>query len=168
MQDLIVFSMINHKWDACFNHYYKMWVEFTSPCSLNQWIHYFFISPHPLQLVNSLKIQWNHLACKGTFCCNEHNLHVYQGVSKVQWNVPPLKHAHILELSFIHELPTMAPHAWNMNLFQRLSFGHAPSPWSLCPWHLPCSLDASQHRIYLSLCHFWGRVNSRWYSFFVE
>jgi hypothetical protein len=39
-----------------FNHYYKMWVQFISPRSLNQWIHYFFTSPHPLQLVNSFKI----------------------------------------------------------------------------------------------------------------
>jgi hypothetical protein len=45
-----------------FSHYYKMWVQFISFCSLDQWIHYFFISPHSLQLMNSLKIQWNHLA----------------------------------------------------------------------------------------------------------
>ncbi len=42
-------------------HYYKMWVQFISPCSLDQWIHCFFISLHSLQPVNSLKIQWNHL-----------------------------------------------------------------------------------------------------------
>ncbi len=52
-----------------YHHYYKMWVQFTSPHSLDHWIHYFFIGPHSLQLVNSLKIQWNHLAYKDTFCC---------------------------------------------------------------------------------------------------
>ncbi len=36
-------------------HYYKMWVQFISPCSLDQWIHYFFTSPHSLQPMNSLK-----------------------------------------------------------------------------------------------------------------
>jgi hypothetical protein len=35
-----------------------MWVQFTNPRSL--------------QLVNSLKIQWNHLAYKDTFCCSEY------------------------------------------------------------------------------------------------
>jgi hypothetical protein len=47
-----------------------MCVQFTSPCSLDQWIHCFFISPRSLQLVNSLKIQWNHLVYKDTFCGN--------------------------------------------------------------------------------------------------
>jgi hypothetical protein len=41
------------------NHYYKMWVQFTSPCSLDQWIHCFFTNPRSLQPMNSLKIQWN-------------------------------------------------------------------------------------------------------------
>jgi hypothetical protein len=41
------------------NHYYKMWVQFISPCSLDQWIHCFFINPRSLQPMNSLKIQWN-------------------------------------------------------------------------------------------------------------
>jgi hypothetical protein len=41
------------------NHYYKMWVQFTSPCSLDQWIHYFSTNPRSLQPMNSLKIQWN-------------------------------------------------------------------------------------------------------------
>jgi hypothetical protein len=31
-------------------------VQFTSPSSLDQWIHGFFTSPHSLQLMNSLKI----------------------------------------------------------------------------------------------------------------
>jgi hypothetical protein len=35
-------------------HYYKMWVQFISPYSLDQWIHYFFISPCSLQPMNSL------------------------------------------------------------------------------------------------------------------
>ncbi len=39
-----------------FIHYYKMWVQFVSPCSLDQWIHYFFIGPYSLQIVNSLQI----------------------------------------------------------------------------------------------------------------
>jgi hypothetical protein len=29
---------------AFFNHYYKMWVKFINPCSLNQWIHSKFIT----------------------------------------------------------------------------------------------------------------------------
>jgi hypothetical protein len=37
-------------------HYYKMWVQFTSPRSLDQGIQYFFTNPRALQLVNSLKI----------------------------------------------------------------------------------------------------------------
>jgi hypothetical protein len=54
---------------SCF-HYYKMWVQFISPHSLSQWIHCFFASPSSLQPVNSLKIQWNHLTYKDTFCCS--------------------------------------------------------------------------------------------------
>jgi hypothetical protein len=62
------------------NHYYKMWVQFTSPHSLDQWIHCFFSSPHSLQPVNSLKIQWNHLVYRDTFCCNEcTHLHNHSG-----------------------------------------------------------------------------------------
>jgi len=38
------------------SHYYKMWVQFISPHSLDQWIHYFPISPYLLRPVNSLKI----------------------------------------------------------------------------------------------------------------
>jgi hypothetical protein len=45
-------------------------VQFISPRSLEQWIHYFFTSPRSLQLMNSLKIQWNHLAYMDTFCCS--------------------------------------------------------------------------------------------------
>jgi hypothetical protein len=48
-------------------HYYKMWVQFISPHSLDQWIHYFPTKSCSLQIVNSLKIQWNHLAHKDTF-----------------------------------------------------------------------------------------------------
>jgi hypothetical protein len=48
-----------------------MWVQFTSPCSLDWWIHCFFINPHSLQPINSFKIQWSHLAYKDTFCCSE-------------------------------------------------------------------------------------------------
>jgi hypothetical protein len=44
-----------YKWHRTFD-YYKMWVQFTSPHSLDQWIHYFSISPCLLKLVNSLKI----------------------------------------------------------------------------------------------------------------
>jgi len=51
-------------------HYYKMWVQFINICSLDQWTHYFFTSPHSIQPINSLKIQWNHLAYKDTFCCS--------------------------------------------------------------------------------------------------
>jgi hypothetical protein len=52
-------------------HYYKMWVQFTSPHSLGQWIHYFPIRSHSLWPMNSLNIQWNHLAYKDTFCYSE-------------------------------------------------------------------------------------------------
>jgi hypothetical protein len=38
--------------------------------SVDQWIHCFVNSPHSLQLVNSFKIQWNHLAYRDTFCCS--------------------------------------------------------------------------------------------------
>ncbi len=59
-------------------HYYKMWVQFTNPYSLDQWIHYFFTSPCSLQLVNSLKIQWNHLKYMDTFCwSNEITWHTW-------------------------------------------------------------------------------------------
>jgi hypothetical protein len=37
-------------------HYYKMWVQFTGPRSLDLWIHCFFTSPCSLQPVKSLKI----------------------------------------------------------------------------------------------------------------
>jgi len=50
-------------------HYYKMWVQFTSPRSLDQWIHCFFIGPCSLQPVNSFKIYWN--AYKDTFCYSD-------------------------------------------------------------------------------------------------
>jgi len=36
-------------------HYYKMWVQFTSPHSIEEWICYFLSSPHSLQLMNWLK-----------------------------------------------------------------------------------------------------------------
>ncbi len=52
-------------------HHYKMWVQFISPRSLNQWIHCFFIGPCSLQPMNSLKIQWNQLAYRDTFCCSD-------------------------------------------------------------------------------------------------
>jgi hypothetical protein len=48
-----------------------MWVQFTSPRSLDQWIRRFLTTSCSLQLVNSFIIQWNHLAYKDTFCCNE-------------------------------------------------------------------------------------------------
>jgi len=38
------------------NQYYKMWVHFTSPSSLDQWIHYFPSRSHSLQPINSLKM----------------------------------------------------------------------------------------------------------------
>jgi hypothetical protein len=56
---------------------YKMWVQFISLHSLYQWIHYFFTGPRSLQLVNSFKIQWNHLAYRDTFCCNVKNKFLY-------------------------------------------------------------------------------------------
>ncbi len=37
-------------------HYYKMWVQFTSPRSLDQRIHCFFTGPRSLQPMNSFKI----------------------------------------------------------------------------------------------------------------
>jgi hypothetical protein len=42
-------NFIKHETIQIIMHYYKMWVQFTSPCSLNQWIHYFFIGPRSLQ-----------------------------------------------------------------------------------------------------------------------
>ncbi len=42
--------------------------ECSSPCSLDQWIHYFFTSLSSLQLVNLLKIHWNHLVYRDNFC----------------------------------------------------------------------------------------------------
>ncbi len=48
---------------AKYTHYYKMWVQFTSP--------------HSLQSVNSLKIKWNHLAYRDTFCCSDINVFVF-------------------------------------------------------------------------------------------
>jgi hypothetical protein len=41
-------------------HYYKMWVEFMNPRSIDQWIHCFFTGHHSLEPVNLPKIQWNH------------------------------------------------------------------------------------------------------------
>jgi hypothetical protein len=49
-----------------------MWVKFTNPYSLNYWIHCIPIRFHSLQPMNSFKIQWNHLAYKVTFCCNDY------------------------------------------------------------------------------------------------
>lgn len=49
-------------WNGFLIHYYKMWGQFTSPFSLDQWIHYFFTNPSSLQPVISLKIQWNHFS----------------------------------------------------------------------------------------------------------
>ncbi len=63
-------------------HYYKMWVQFISLRSLDQWIHWFFVGPCSLQLVNSLKIQWNHLAYKDAFCCNDEYI---QSILLVWW-----------------------------------------------------------------------------------
>jgi hypothetical protein len=51
-------------------YYYKMWVQFTSPCSLGQWIHCFPSRSHSLWPMNSFNIQWNHLAYRDTFCCS--------------------------------------------------------------------------------------------------
>jgi hypothetical protein len=56
-----------------FFHYFKTWVQFTSPRSQDQWIHCFFTSPCSLQIMNSLKIQWNHLAYMDTFCCSAYD-----------------------------------------------------------------------------------------------
>jgi hypothetical protein len=42
--------------------YYKTLVQFSSPHSLDQWIHYIPTRSCSLQQVNSLKIQWNHFA----------------------------------------------------------------------------------------------------------
>jgi hypothetical protein len=54
-----------------FIHYYKMWVQFISPHSLDQWIHCLFTHPRSLQPLNSLIIKWNHSASKDTFCCSD-------------------------------------------------------------------------------------------------
>jgi hypothetical protein len=52
-----------------FYHYYKMWIQFISPHSMDWWIHY-LTNPHAMGLVNSLKIQWKHSMNKDTFCYN--------------------------------------------------------------------------------------------------
>jgi len=64
-------------------HYYKMWAQFTSPCSLDQWIHCFPTSPRSLQLVNSLKIQWNHLAYRDTFCCSSYPMKAFLWITLI-------------------------------------------------------------------------------------
>jgi hypothetical protein len=51
--------------------HYKMCVQFISPHSLDQWIHYFFIGPRSLQPMNSLKIHWNYLVYMDTFYCSD-------------------------------------------------------------------------------------------------
>jgi len=51
-------------------HFYKMWVQFISPHFVNHWIHYILIRSCSLGPVNSLKIQWNHLAYRKAFCCS--------------------------------------------------------------------------------------------------
>jgi hypothetical protein len=38
------------------HHYYKMWVQFTDPCSLDQWIHYFFTGLCSLQTFSLISI----------------------------------------------------------------------------------------------------------------
>ncbi len=70
-------------------HYYKMWVQFTNPHSLTQWIHYFSTSPHLLKLMKSLKIYWNHLAYKDIFCCNEEL--ILFGTPTMLWPLSKLK-----------------------------------------------------------------------------
>jgi hypothetical protein len=68
-------------------HYYKMWVQFTSPHSIEEWICYFFTNPHSLQLMNWLKIQWNHLVYQNTFCCNAVNTNVTSVGRALSWSV---------------------------------------------------------------------------------
>ncbi len=56
-----------------FNHYYKMWVQFISPCVKHHWIH----SGFPLDLVQW--DQWNHFKSshsmnKDSFYCNVKNM----------------------------------------------------------------------------------------------
>jgi hypothetical protein len=45
------------------------------PRSLDQWIHYFFTGLGSLEPVNSLKIQWNHLRYRDTFCYTHTHTH---------------------------------------------------------------------------------------------
>jgi hypothetical protein len=52
-------------------HYYKMWVQFIGPRSLDQWIHYFPTKFCSLWPMNSLNIQWNHLTYMNIFYYNE-------------------------------------------------------------------------------------------------
>jgi len=82
-------------------HYYKMRVQFTIPCSLNQWIHYLFASPC------SFKIQWNHLAYEDTFCCSEriYNLGLYHNLFICNLHSFVLKHIlHVTVLRTIYDL----------------------------------------------------------------
>jgi hypothetical protein len=48
-------------------YYCKMWVKFTSPHSLDQWIHCVPTRSYSLWPMNSLKIQWNYLVYMETF-----------------------------------------------------------------------------------------------------
>jgi hypothetical protein len=81
-------------------HYYKMWMQFSSPRSLDQWIHCFFTGPCSLQPMNSLKIQWNHLAYGDTFCYSV-------GKSLPTWWVGVHRGGIILFIPMVHE-------SWNI------------------------------------------------------
>jgi hypothetical protein len=64
-------------WGICFTlwkktHYYKMWVQFTGPCLVNQWTHCILTRFYSVRPVNSLKIQWSHLTYTHAFCCNDY------------------------------------------------------------------------------------------------
>jgi hypothetical protein len=85
---------------ACFHpivtpHYYKIWVQFISPCSLDHWIHYFFrggacfhpiVTPHYykmwVQFISPCSLDhWIHYFSRGGACF--HPIVILQNVSAV-------------------------------------------------------------------------------------
>jgi hypothetical protein len=80
-----------------------MWVQFINPHSLDQWIHCFFIIHCSLQVINSFKIQWNHLAYMDTCCCSEKAKDSPQdGCQMVEMKLNSCRIFHIIETIDLH------------------------------------------------------------------
>jgi hypothetical protein len=72
---------------------FEVWLPTTTKCGCNSlvprlldhWIHYFFIGPYSLQLVNSLKIQWKAKIPESIILYNEskHNILALKQKQKV-------------------------------------------------------------------------------------